>query len=157
SLGQRYDLFATVQQDRVGSSDEGVRFRPYKRFKGNIDLARVAGVESERLATECFCASLGVCLFVQCTEVCWVHQQSDTRHLWEQLAQKSDTLCSKHGRLQIDTCHVVTRTIEAGHEAEANRISADGEDYRHCAARRLRGAGRCNIPRRRNCNDTLRD
>jgi hypothetical protein len=52
TLGERDDLFAAVQQDRVGRDEKGVRFRAEKFFERAVELVRVAGVDCDGFQTK---------------------------------------------------------------------------------------------------------
>src|SRR4029077_10185257 len=128
---ERHDLFATSEEEAVGAHEERVHPLLNDFPEGQLDPARIAGVEEHELHAERARGGLHLsALGLGKDRVGRVPQVSDGLHARDQFEQELKAFPGDLGEEEVDAGEISAGTIETVDEADPHRISALHEDDR---------------------------
>ena len=134
---QRNELNATVVEQRAGTYQERINRLLRKARKDRIDVTAGGGLEDFDLLPNGQGRSLNVRDKGLSEGIVGIDQHANAHGSRLQLMQQPKLLCPKLSNDKRDTGDIAARPVEAGDEAELNRVAAACEDDRDRRSRRL--------------------
>ena len=150
SIGQRNDLLAAVQHDRVGRGNHGVGLAAHELCESGVDFGGVPRIDHDRLQAKLRRTGLRVRKLGRSVGIVGIHQQRDARGARHEVVQELHSLGAEYVRDERYAGYMAARPVETIDQPKAHRVAADREDDWDHGARALGRARRRNVSSRRN-------
>src|SRR5262245_13454647 len=131
------ELYATIVEQRAGTYQQRINRLLGKPRKGRINVTTGGGFEDFDLLPNGRGSSLYVRDKGRGAGIVGIDQHANAHGSRLQLMQQSKLLCGELSNDKRDTGDIAARSVEAGDEAELNRVAAACEDDRDRRSRRL--------------------
>src|SRR5262249_2486536 len=145
---KRYQLYATVDEKRVGTNNKRLRLILHERSKRGFDFVIGAGIENVDVLPGRRCGVFNV--LDHALGGNWIgriDKEGNTGGTGHDSMQHAEPLGAQLRCHEVDAGDVAAGVAEAGHDAGLHRIGGRGKDDWNSGGRRLCRKGRCSTYR----------
>src|SRR5262249_31478616 len=124
---ERNDLFAAADEECIVRQQQSAYLLANERREGCIEVVIIADAQQTQFPPRCVHCLPDVRQLCFGLRTAWVHKTGNAR-LRTKLAQPSQSLGGQRAREDSHASDVTARPVEAGDEAELDRVASDNEN-----------------------------